>query len=111
SAAVPHDRHARISPPGTFRGRGGGVGVFPHYEGERAVRIEFFGDEVESVAEIAPLRGKVVTRPRRAMISPASHYVATEEVLEGAIEGIRAELAGRVAWFQRQGKLLEGQRP
>ncbi|HZO07733.1 MAG TPA: excinuclease ABC subunit UvrB [Myxococcota bacterium] len=95
---------------GTFRVRGDVVEVFPQYEAERAVRIEFFGDEVESVAEIDPLRGKVVTRPRRAMIYPASHYVATEEVLERAVAGIREELRERVSWFQKQGKLLEAQR-
>jgi excinuclease ABC subunit B len=95
---------------GTFRVRGDVVEVFPQYEAERALRIEFFGDEVESVAEIDPLRGKVVSRPRRAMIFPASHYVATDEILERAVAGIRGELAERVAWFQRQGKLLEAQR-
>src|SRR5262245_49988349 len=95
---------------GTFRVRGDVVEVFPQYEAERAVRIEFFGDEVEAVAEIDPLRGKVVARPRRAMIYPASHYVATEEVLERAIAGIREELRERVGWFQKQGKLLEAQR-
>jgi len=95
---------------GTFRVRGDVVEVFPQYESERAVRIEFFGDEVESVAEIDPLRGKVVSRPRRVMIYPASHYVATEEVLVRAIAGIRDELRERVASFQKQGKLLEAQR-
>jgi excinuclease ABC subunit B len=95
---------------GTFRVRGDVVEVFPQYEAERAVRIEFFGDEVESLAEIDPLRGKVVGRPRRAMIYPASHYVAGEEVLERAVAGIRDELRERVAWFRGQGKLLEAQR-
>ena len=95
---------------GTFRVRGDVVEVFPQYESERAVRIEFFGDEVESVAEIDPLRGKVISRPRRVMIYPASHYVATEEVLVRAIAGIRDELRERVASFQKQGKLLEAQR-
>jgi len=95
---------------GTFRVRGDVVEVFPQYEAERALRIEFFGDEVESIAEIDPLRGKVVTRPRRAMIYPASHYVANEEIIERAVAGIREELAERVATFERQGKLLEAQR-
>ena len=95
---------------GTFRVRGDVVEVFPQYEAERALRIEFFGDEVESVAEIDPLRGKVVTRPRRAMIYPASHYVATDEIIERAVAGIREELRERVASFERQGKLLEAQR-
>jgi len=95
---------------GTFRVRGDVVEVFPQYEAERALRIEFFGDEVESVAEIDPLRGKVVTRPRRAMIYPASHYVATDEIIARAVAGIRDELRERVALLERQGKLLEAQR-
>jgi excinuclease ABC subunit B len=95
---------------GTFRVRGDVVEVFPQYEAERALRIEFFGDEVEAIAEIDPLRGKVVTRPRRAMIYPASHYVANEEIITRAVAGIREELAERVAFFERQGKLLEAQR-
>ena len=95
---------------GTFRVRGDVVEVFPQYESERALRLEFFGDEVEAIAEIDPLRGKVLGRPKRAMIYPASHYVATEEVLERAIEGIRGELEERLAFFRGQGKLLEAQR-
>ena len=95
---------------GTFRVRGDVVEVFPQYEAERALRVEFFGDEVESLAEIDPLRGKVVARPRRAMIYPASHYVATERALARAADGIRAELQERLAWFKGEGKLLEAQR-
>jgi excinuclease ABC subunit B len=95
---------------GTFRVRGDVVEVFPQYETERAIRVEFFGDEVESLAEIDPLRGKVLSRPKRSLIFPASHYVATEERLRVAIEGIKQELGERTALFQRQGKLLEAQR-
>jgi excinuclease ABC subunit B len=85
---------------GTFRVRGDVVEVLPQYEVERALRIEFFGDEVESIAEIDPLRGKVLGRPRRAMIYPASHYVATERVLGRAVQGIRGELQERLAGFR-----------
>jgi excinuclease ABC subunit B len=95
---------------GTFRVRGDVVEVFPQYEAERALRIEFFGDEVEGIAEVDPLRGRVVARPKRAMIYPASHYVATQKVLERAIEGVRGELQERLARFREQGKLLEAQR-
>jgi excinuclease ABC subunit B len=95
---------------GTFRVRGDVVEVFPQYESDRALRIEFFGDEVEGIAEIDPLRGKAVARPRRAMIYPASHYVATREVLERAIHGIRGELQERLAELRGQNKLLEAQR-
>ncbi len=95
---------------GTFRVRGDVVEIFPQYEAERAVRIEFFGDEIEAIAEIDPLRGKVVGRPKRAMIYPASHYVATSDILKRAISGIREELQERIAWFRERDKLLEAQR-
>jgi excinuclease ABC subunit B len=95
---------------GTFRVRGDVVEVFPQYEAERALRIEFFGDEVEQISEVDPLRGRVVGRPRRAMIYPASHYVATDAILARAVDGIRSELQERLAWFRGQGKLLEAQR-
>jgi excinuclease ABC subunit B len=95
---------------GTFRVRGDVVEVFPQYENERALRIEFFGDEIEQLSEIDPLRGKVVARPKRAMIYPASHYVATDQTIRRAIEGIRGELAERLAHFRQAGKLLEAQR-
>ena len=100
-----HDFHR-----GTFRVRGDVVEIFPQYETERALRVEFFGDEIESLAEIDPLRGVVVARPKRAMIYPASHYVATEERLARATEGIRAEMEERVVELTRSGKLLEAQR-
>jgi excinuclease ABC subunit B len=95
---------------GTFRVRGDVVEVFPQYEADRAIRIEFFGDEVDAISEIDPLRGKVVARPKRAMIYPASHYVANGEILRRAIEGIRGELQERIAHFRSQDKLLEAQR-
>ncbi len=95
---------------GTFRVRGDVVEIFPQYEDERAIRIEFFGDEVESIAEIDPLRGQVVARPSRALLYPASHYVATQEILQRAIVGIRGELQQRLAELRGQQRLLEAQR-
>jgi excinuclease ABC subunit B len=95
---------------GTFRVRGDVVEIFPQYEAERALRVEFFGDEVDSLAEIDPLRGVVVGRPKRAMVYPASHYVATDAILKRAIEGVREELRERIAWFRDRNKLLEAQR-
>ena len=95
---------------GTFRVRGDVVEILPQYEADRAIRVEFFGDEVESIAEIDPLRGKVLARTKRAMIYPASHYVATDQILKRAIEGIRGELQERLARFRSQNKLLEAQR-
>ncbi len=100
-----HDFHR-----GTFRVRGDIVEIFPQYESERAIRIEFFGDEIESIAEIDPLRGKVVARPKRALIFPASHYVAGDARLKAAVEGIREELDERIQAFKAEGKLLEAQR-
>jgi excinuclease ABC subunit B len=95
---------------GTFRVRGDVVEVFPQYEADRALRIEFFGDEIESLAEIDPLRGVVLTRPKKFMIYPASHYVATDATLRRATAGIRVELQERLAEFRAAGKLLEAQR-
>ncbi|MEZ4280643.1 MAG: excinuclease ABC subunit UvrB [Myxococcota bacterium] len=100
-----HDFHR-----GTFRVRGDVVEIFPQYEGEMAIRIEFFGDEVESIAEIDPLRGKVVARPKRAMIYPASHYVASMDRIRQSCAGIRSELQERLAEFRKANKLLEAQR-
>jgi excinuclease ABC subunit B len=100
-----HDFHR-----GTFRVRGDVVEIFPQYESERAIRVELFGDEIDGISEIDPLRGKVVARPKRAMLYPASHYVATDERLKRAVEGIREELDERLVHFKRQGKLLEAQR-
>lgn len=100
-----HDFHR-----GTFRVRGDVVEIFPQYEGELAVRVEFFGDEVDSLAEIDPLRGKVVARPKKAMIYPASHYVAGQERIKQACEGIRAELQERLFYYNKENKLLEAQR-
>ncbi|MGH7337092.1 MAG: excinuclease ABC subunit UvrB, partial [Myxococcota bacterium] len=95
---------------GTFRVRGDVVEVFPQYEADRALRIEFFGDEIESLAEIDPLRGVVLARPKKFMIYPASHYVATDATLRRATAGIRVELQQRLAEFRATGKLLEAQR-
>jgi excinuclease ABC subunit B len=95
---------------GTFRVRGDTVEVFPAYEDERALRIEFFGDEVESITEMDPLRSKVLERPRRALIFPNSHYVQTDERLRQAIAGVREELRERLTWLRQNDKLLEAQR-
>jgi excinuclease ABC subunit B len=95
---------------GTFRVRGDVVEVLPQYEAEQALRIEFFGDEIDGLAEIDPLRGKVLSRPKKAMIYPASHYVATEAILKRAVAGIRVELQERLQHFREANQLLEAQR-
>jgi excinuclease ABC subunit B len=94
---------------GTFRVRGDTIEVIPQYE-ELAVRIEMFGDEVERLMTLHPLTGEVITEDEELYIFPASHYVAGPERMERAIAGIEAELAGRLAEMEQQGKLLEAQR-
>jgi excinuclease ABC subunit B len=95
---------------GTFRVRGDVVEVFPAYEESKAIRVEFFGDTVDAIAEIDPLRGKVLRRLDKIAIYPASHYVTTSHRLKKAAAGIRAELAERLAELQAENKLLEAQR-
>ena len=95
---------------GAFRVRGDVVELFPAHDDERAYRIEFFGDTVESISEIDPLRGQILHRLSKVAIYPASHYVATKETLERAVLQIRLELEERLRWFQEQNLLLEAQR-
>ncbi|MEL4357292.1 MULTISPECIES: excinuclease ABC subunit UvrB [unclassified Luteococcus] len=94
---------------GTFRVRGDTLEVFPMYE-ENAVRIEFFGDEIEALSTMHPLTGEVLTTDQEMYIFPATHYVAGPERMERAIVGIEAELAGRLDELHKQNKLLEEQR-
>jgi len=94
---------------GTFRVRGDTVEIIPMYE-ELAIRIEFFGDEIEAIATLHPLTGDVVRSEQQMMIFPATHYVAGPERMERAIAGIEAELADRLDELERQNKLLEAQR-
>ena len=95
---------------GTFRVRGDIVDIFPAYEAETAVRVEYFGDEIESVTEIDPLRGTVLRKVRRVSIYPSSHYVTTSETLERAIAGIRQELKERLAELRADNHELYAQR-
>jgi len=95
---------------GTFRVRGDTVEVFPAYEEKLALRIEFFGDEVEAISEIDPLRGQVIDRLPATAIFPASHYVATRPTLERAIKEIQEELRERIQYFRERDMLLEAQR-
>src|SRR5881628_2655130 len=96
---------------GTFRVRGDVVEIFPAYEEAKAIRVELFGDTVESLSEVDPLRGKALRQLERVAIYPASHYVATDEVMKRAVASIRAELQDRLAVLKREHKLLEAQRP
>ena len=94
---------------GTFRVKGDTVDIIPAYE-EVAVRVEFFGDEVDSLYYIHPLTGDVLEQRDELRIFPATHYVATEERMEKAIEAIKLELADRLEDLENRGKLLEAQR-
>ncbi len=95
---------------GTFRVRGDVVEVFPAYEEDRAVRIEFFGDTVEAIHMIDPLRGRVINSLEKAVIYPGSHYVTPPEQMERAIKGIEDELEHRLRELKEGNKLVETQR-
>ncbi|MCP3141222.1 excinuclease ABC subunit UvrB [Pyxidicoccus xibeiensis] len=95
---------------GTFRARGDTVEVFPAYEEERAVRVSFFGDEVEKITEFDPLRGVTLGSLDKIVIFPASHYVAGEDTRKSALRTIRDELTEQLQLFKKEGKLLEAQR-
>ncbi|MDR3557582.1 MAG: excinuclease ABC subunit UvrB [Syntrophobacteraceae bacterium] len=95
---------------GVFRVRGDVVEVFPAYEEDRAIRIEFFGDEVDSIKEIDPLTGRTYRQLTRTDIYPGTHYVTSEETLERAVKSIKLELTERLEHFYREGKLIEAQR-
>ncbi|WP_330473129.1 excinuclease ABC subunit UvrB [Terrabacter sp. C0L_2] len=94
---------------GTFRVRGDTVEIIPVYE-ELAIRIEFFGDEIERIYTLHPVTGEVVNEEQEMYVFPASHYVAGPERMERAIRGIELELEDQLALFEKQGKLLEAQR-
>jgi excinuclease ABC subunit B len=95
---------------GTFRVRGDVVEIFPPYENEQALRVEFFGDTIESMTLIDPLRGKKLGTVNKTAIYPGSHYVTTRDNLKRAIADIRAEMVQTLAEYKKQNKLLEAQR-
>ncbi len=95
---------------GTFRVRGDSVEIFPPYEEEKAIRVEFFGDTIEAISIVDPLRGKKLERLKRIAVYPGSHYVTTKDNLKRAITAIREELAQRLPELRVQEKLLEAQR-
>ena len=95
---------------GTFRVRGDVVEIFPANATDTAVRVEFFGDEIDRITEFDALTGNVKARLEHVAIFPASHYVVAPEKMEKAICAIEEELKERVEWFKREDKLLEAQR-
>jgi len=95
---------------GAFRVRGDLVEVFPAYETASALRIEFFGDEIDRISQIDPLRGEVIQKVHKALIHPASHFVTTKQNLKRAVTEIRAELQVRLKELQKTDRAVEAQR-
>jgi len=95
---------------GTFRVRGDVVEIFPVYEESVAIRVEFFGDEVEAIKEVDPIRGKVLGELPHYSVYPGSHYVTPRQQLNRSIEAIRIELRERLDYFDKAGRFLEKQR-
>ncbi|MDI6766868.1 MAG: excinuclease ABC subunit UvrB [Bacteroidota bacterium] len=95
---------------GTFRVRGDVVEIIPAYENERAIRIQFFGDEVEKIAYIQHLTGDFISEAEHEVIFPAKHFITTQQTLERAIKNIEIELEEQLDYFRKTGKLLEAQR-
>ncbi len=107
---IQYERNDHDFSRGTFRVKGDTVEIFPAYEEERAIRVELFGDLVESIKEIDPLRGKVLGTLEKMSIFPSSHYVTSGERRQSAIVAIREELRERLIQLRSQDKLLEAQR-
>ena len=95
---------------GTFRAKGDIVEIYPSDQNESAIRVEFWGDEIETIAEINPLTGKKIAERKHVMIFPNSHYVTTSDKMERAIKTIEQELEERVKFFKDNNKLIEAQR-
>ncbi len=95
---------------GTFRVRGDVLEVIPAYQHERALRLEFFGDELEEISEVDALTGEKLARMGKTVIYPASHYVSDSGNLSRAASAVREELRERLNWYQDQGRVLEAQR-
>lgn len=95
---------------GTFRAKGDIVEIYPSDQNERAIRVEFWGDEIEKISEINPLTGKVEGIRNHVMIFPNSHYVTTKDKMEKAIVTIEEELEERIKYFKSLNKLIEAQR-
>ena len=107
---IHYERNEQDFHRGTFRARGDVIDVFPAYEEDRAIRIELFGDEVDGLWLIDPLRGKKLDQLEKIAIYPASHYVTPKQKMERAIENIESELTQRLTDLRSAGKLLEAQR-
>ena len=107
---IQYERNDTDFSRGTFRVKGDTVEIFPAYEEERAIRVSLFGDTVESIKEIDPLRGKVLGEVEKISIFPSSHYVTSGERRKSAVLAVREELRERLTQLRAQNKLLEAQR-
>ena len=107
---IQYDRNDMDFKRGTFRVRGDTVEIVPADRGDTAIRVEFFGDEIDRISEIDMLTGEVKNTLNHIAIFPASHYVVTKERMEKAIRNIEIELEEQVKYFKSEGKLLEAQR-
>jgi len=107
---IQYERNDTDFSRGTFRVKGDTVEIFPAYEEERAIRVELFGDTVESIKEIDPLRGKVLGEVEKVSVFPSSHYVTSGERRKSAVVAIQIELRERLLQLRAQNKLLEAQR-
>jgi len=108
--AIHYDRNDIDFHRGVFRVRGDRVEIFPSYEENLAVRIDFWGDQIENISEIDSLKGNVINRIKNISIYPASHYVSNKNILKSAITSIIAELKDRIEYFRHENKLIEAQR-
>jgi excinuclease ABC subunit B len=107
--AIQYHRNDTSFEPGTFRVRGDTVEIYPAYA-DQAVRVEFFGDQIERISKINPLTGKTIARLEQCAVYPAKHFVTERPAIERAVTRIRAELADRLVELKTAGKLLEAQR-
>jgi excinuclease ABC subunit B len=107
---IQYERNDHDFSRGTFRVKGETIEIFPAYEEEHAIRVEMFGDVVESIKEIDPLRGKVLATIEKISVFPSSHYVTSGERRKSAVVAIRDELRQRLTLLRAQDKLLEAQR-
>ena len=107
---ISYERNQMDFGRGKFRVMGDTIEIFPAWEGDKAVRIEFFGDEIDRITEFDPLTGKVTSSLSHFAIFPASHYVIPREKLKAATSSIEAELDERIAYFKSEDRLLEAQR-
>lgn len=108
--AIQYERNDMDFHRGVFRVRGDRVEIFPAYEEDKAVRVEFFGDEIDGIFEIDPLRGTILKKLHHTAIFPASHYVTQKTTLQRAVNSILAELKEQVAFFRQENRLVEAQR-